>query len=101
MTFYISTPGVKKEQNYGIISYNGSKYGKYKPKGVQKRMRKLSRGAYEDMKGFVRAAETLVEVLVLTVLYYVVWRYAYPVAIFPYFAYMRKYVLMGVYAILV
>ena len=64
-------------------------------------MRKLSRGAYEDMKGFVRAAETLVEVLVLTVLYYVVWRYAYPVAIFPYFAYMGKYVLMGVYAILV
>ena len=35
MTFYISTPGLKKEQNYGIISYNGSKYGKYKPKGVQ------------------------------------------------------------------
>ncbi len=63
-------------------------------------MRKLSRGAYEDMKGFVRAAETLVEVLILTVLYYVIWRYAYPVSVFPFFAFKGKYVLMGVYALL-
>ncbi len=63
-------------------------------------MRKLSRGAYEDMKGFVRAAETRVEVLILTVLYYVIWRYAYPVSVFPFFAFKGKYVLMGVYALL-
>lgn len=63
-------------------------------------MRKLSRGAYEDMKGFVRAAETLVEVLVLSVLYYIIWRFAYPVSVFPFFAHKGKYVLMGVYALL-
>ena len=65
-----------------------------------KTMRKLSRGAYEDTKGFVRVAETLLEVLVMTVLYYVIWRNAYPVSIFPFFAYKGKYVLMAVYAIL-
>ena len=60
-------------------------------------MRKLSRGAYEDTKGFVRAAETLLEVLVMTVLYFVIWRRCYD----DYnFFYNGKYVLMGVYAIL-
>ena len=29
-------------------------------------MKKLSRGADEDMKGFVRVAETLLEILILT-----------------------------------
>lgn len=61
-------------------------------------MKKLSRGAYEDTKGFVRAAETLLEVLILTVLYYITWQKGYSLA---YFAYMGKYVLMGVYAVLV
>ena len=60
-------------------------------------MRKLSRGAYEDTKGFVRLMETLLEVLVLTVLYYVVWRNAYPDGGF---LYKGKYVLMGLYATL-
>lgn len=60
-------------------------------------MKKLSRGAYEDTKGFVRAAETLVEVLILTVMYYITWQKGYNLA---YFAYMGKYVLMGVYAVL-
>ena len=60
-------------------------------------MKKLSRGAYEDMKGFVRVAETLLEILILTLLYYFVWMHGYTLA---YFAYKRKYVLMGVYAVL-
>ena len=60
-------------------------------------MKKLSRGTYEDTKGFVRAAETLLEVLVLTVLYYVVWRVGYNL---PFFGYKGKYVLMGLYGIL-
>lgn len=60
-------------------------------------MKKLSRGAYEDMKGFVRVAETLVEILILTLLYYFVWMHGYTLA---YFAYKGKYVLMGVYAVL-
>lgn len=60
-------------------------------------MKKLSRGAYEDTKGFVRVAETLLEVLILTLLYYFVWKQGYDLS---YFAYKGKYVLMGVYALL-
>lgn len=60
-------------------------------------MRKMSRGAYEDTKGLVRFAETLLEVLILTVLYYIFWRRFYPDGGFYY---KGKYVLMGVYAIL-
>ena len=58
----------------------------------------MSRGAYEDTKGFVRVLETLLEVLILTVFYYIAWMKGYPLS---YFAYKGKYVLMGVYAALV
>lgn len=61
-------------------------------------MRKLSRGAYEDTKGFVRVAETLLEVLILTFMYYWIWMTGYDLS---YFAYKGKYVLMGVYAVLI
>ena len=64
-------------------------------------MRKLSRGAYEDTKGFVRFAEACLEVFILTLLYYWVWRNYYPVGIFPEFLFKGKYMLMLVYAILV
>ena len=60
-------------------------------------MKKLSKGAYEDTKGFLRVAETLLEILILTVLYYVIWRRGYQL---PAFEYKGKYVLMGVYALL-
>ena len=60
-------------------------------------MRKLSRGAYEDTKGSVRAAEAMVEVALLTGVYYLVWRNLYD---FSMFAYKGKYVLVGVYAVL-
>ena len=60
-------------------------------------MKKLSRGAFEDMKGFVRVAETLLEILILTLAYYIAWMKGYDLA---YFAYKGKYVLMGVYAVL-
>ncbi len=60
-------------------------------------MKKLSRGAYEDTKGMLRVAETFVEVVLLTLLYYVVWRQGYE---FYAFAYKGKYVLMAVYAAL-
>lgn len=61
-------------------------------------MKKLSRGAYEDMKGFVRVAETLLEILLLTLAYYIAWMKGYHL---EYFAYKGKYVLMGVYAVLI
>lgn len=60
-------------------------------------MRKLSRGAYEDTKGLLRVAETLLEILILTLLYYWIWMKGYDLSIF---AYRGKYVLMGVYAVL-
>ena len=60
-------------------------------------MRKLSRGAYEDTKGFLRVAETLLEVLILTVIYYFVWKNGYEMFLF---AHKGKYVLTGLYAAL-
>ena len=60
-------------------------------------MKKLSRGAYEDTKGFLRVAETILEVLILTVVYYLVWRNGYDMFSFEY---KGKYVLMGVYGLL-
>lgn len=60
-------------------------------------MRKMSRGAYEDTKGFVRLMETFLEVFLLTILYYFVWRNSYSDGGF---LYKGKYVLMGVYGIL-
>lgn len=61
-------------------------------------MKKMSRGAYEDTKGFVRVLETLLEVLIMTLLYYGTWMRGYSLS---YFAYNGKYVLMGVYGVLV
>ncbi len=61
-------------------------------------MRKLSRGAYEDTKGFLRVAETLLEVLLMTVLYYLCWQNGYNLA--DQYQYNGKYVLMGIYAVL-
>lgn len=61
-------------------------------------MRKLSRSAYEDTKGLLRVAETWLEVVVMTLLYYAVWKEGYELYAF---AYKGKYVLMGVYALLI
>ena len=60
-------------------------------------MKKLSRGAYEDTKGFVRVAESLLEVLILTLVYYAAWKKGYDLA---YFEYKGKYLLMGIYGAL-
>ncbi len=69
-------------------------------KDVHFKMKKLSYSAYEDTKGFVRAAEALLEVGILTVLYYLVWRWGYPPGLFPGYQYLGKYVLMALYAVL-
>ena len=63
-------------------------------------MRKLSRNAREDTKGLVRMLQTLFEILVMTLLYYAVWRAADPGGTIFGFLYKGKYVLMGVYALL-
>ena len=85
--------------NRGMSMVLLSKYKlrEYVPKGCAIEMKKLSRGAYEDTKGFLRVAETLLEVLVLTVLYYIVWKQGYD---FYAYEHKGKYVLMGIYAAL-
>ena len=60
-------------------------------------MKKLSRSAYEDTKGLLRVAETWLEVLIMTLVYYLVWKEGYDLYAF---AYKGKYVLMGVYGLL-
>ena len=54
----------------------------------------------EDTKTITRIAESLLEVLILTVLYYLVWRYGYEKENFPAYFGNGKYVLMGVYGFL-
>ncbi len=60
-------------------------------------MRNLSRGAYEDTKSLLRGLETLLEIGILTVAFYIIFRVVYNL---PFFGYKGKYVLMGVYAML-
>ena len=60
-------------------------------------MKKLSRSAREDMKGFVRVAETWLEIALMSLAYYIAWDRGYD---FYAFAYRGKYLLMGVYALL-
>lgn len=52
-------------------------------------------------KSAIRAAEGFIEVAVLTLLYYLFWRYGYDEGIFPAYYGKGKFVLAGVYALLV
>lgn len=56
----------------------------------------------EDAKSLVRSIECIFEVIVLSVLYYFMWRryYGFEGGPFPDFHYNGKYVLAGVYALL-
>lgn len=54
----------------------------------------------ENTKGFVRTLESLLEVLILTVMYYIIWRVGYGADGFPAYSHNGKYVLMGLYALL-
>lgn len=52
-------------------------------------------------KSAIRAAEGFIEVAALTLLYYLFWRYGYDEGIFPAYYGKGKFVLAGVYALLV
>ena len=55
----------------------------------------------EDTKGLVRSIECIFEIAILSVLYYAVWREGYHEGgTFPNYFFNGKYVLMGVYALL-
>lgn len=53
------------------------------------------------VKSLIRSIEGLIEVLILTVLYYFVFRNGYDDPLFPDYAHNGKYVLCGIYALLV
>ena len=52
------------------------------------------------LKGLIRGAEAVLEIAVLTLLYYHVWRKSYPEGTFPAYYGLGKYVLSGVYGLL-
>lgn len=60
-----------------------------------KKMKKL-----DGVKGTIRAVEGILEVFLLTVAYYFVWRNGYDDGLFPDYFFNGKYVLAGVYAAL-
>ena len=53
------------------------------------------------IKSLIRSTEGFLEVFVLAVVYYIVWRQGYAPSVFPAYFGMGKYVLTGVYALLV
>lgn len=53
----------------------------------------------EEIKHLIRRGETIIQVILLTVMYYIVWR-SYGLDVFPAYYGRGKYVLMGVYAIM-
>lgn len=63
-------------------------------------MKKLSRGAYNDTKGFVRVIQIVFEVAVMTGIYYIIWRWGYRKEASFGYLYKGKYVLMGLYALI-
>lgn len=61
----------------------------------QKRIKRL-----DGVKGTIRAIEGILEVFLLTIAYYFVWRNGYDGGLFPDYFFNGKYVLAGVYAAL-
>ena len=63
-------------------------------------MKKLSKHKTTHSKSLLRTFECLSEVVGLTLLYHYIWRNLYTHGLFPVFYFRGKYVLMGVYAII-
>ena len=63
-------------------------------------MKKKTMAELENVKGFVKGFEALLEVLALSVVYYIFWRQGYEGDNFPNYFGFGKYVLAGVYAVL-
>ena len=61
----------------------------------------MNRNRLDGAKGTIRALEGILEVAVLTIVYYILWRKGYDRGVFPIYCGNGKYVLAGVYALLV
>lgn len=57
-------------------------------------------GAPEELKNTIRTMEGILEIAVLTIVYYFVFRNGYGARVFPNYSGYGKYVLMGIYALL-
>ncbi len=55
----------------------------------------------DEVRGLLRAIEGMLEILLLSYVYYIFWRNSYPDGLFPAFYFKGKYVLAGVYGLLV
>lgn len=55
----------------------------------------------EDVRGLLRGIECVIEIVFLSVLYYLVWRHGYDDGRFPAYLFKGKYVLAGLYGVLV
>ena len=63
-------------------------------------MKKKTMAELENAKGFVKGFEALLEVVALSIVYYLFWRQGYEEANFPNYFGKGKYVLAGVYGVL-
>ena len=61
----------------------------------------MKKNRLDGAKGTIRALEGVLEVSLLTIAYYLLWRNGYAKGVFPNYFGNGKYVLLGVYAILV
>ena len=61
----------------------------------------MNRNRLDGAKGTIRALEGLLEVTVLMIVYYILWRRGYDRGVFPNYFGNGKYVLVGVYGLLV
>lgn len=60
----------------------------------------MSKIKNEDAKDLIKRGEAVLQVIVLTILYYIVWR-TYGLEVFPAYYGRGKFVLMGIYAVMV
>lgn len=60
----------------------------------------MNKVSSEDIKHLIKRGEAVLQIVLLTVLYYIIWR-SYGTEVFPAYYGKGKYVLMGVYASLV
>lgn len=61
----------------------------------------LKNKTHADSRGLLRGIECTLEVVLLCILYYFVWRYGYEDGLFPDYFFNGKYVLAGVYGVLI
>ena len=60
----------------------------------------MKKAKLDGVKGTIRMLEGLFEVGLLAIIYYITWRKGYDIGIFPYYLGNGKYVLTGIYVLL-